>query len=126
MKVEKFAIIFRLQTSSDESGEPIVAGKYGHLFAYDDRHLGLMYMPDPKSQRKSSPAGWISRRKLLIAAGFSIVQNGDAEGTGIFGPGNAKQAALAIRLAGCQRTKRCSLAMEQLRLRAAIRPRSKS
>ena len=45
-------------------------------------------------------AKWVHARKKLINAGFTLKQNGDAQGVMLFNPEDKAQAKLALKLAG--------------------------
>ena len=44
-----------------------------------------------------------NRRKACEAVGMEVVQDGDTEFAAVFRPDQPRQAALAIRVAGCKR-----------------------
>jgi len=49
---------------------------------------------------------WGAVRKTLQAAGFSLHQNGDAEGSLLFNPEDPEQSKLAISVMGARRKRR--------------------
>lgn len=104
-----FAEKYRLKTAfeKDSAGEHIqecpriIPGRRGasQIFEWDDTQLGVMFMPDPQGLR---PPGrtWNSRKAKLIAAGCTILQDCDGEGSALFDPANPKQARAAIQVSG--------------------------
>ena len=116
-----FADKYRLNTAHDVCGELIIPGHSGHIFAYTDDLLGVLFMPDPKGQRKPSTAKWLKHKRNLSAVGCRIGQDGDGEGSAIFDPLNKEQATVAIRVAGCRRKRAPSAG--QLAALAAVRAR---
>jgi hypothetical protein len=65
-----------------------------HIFDYGDGvHFGLMYLP-----RTFRPSRWEGVRKQCLAAGMTLHQNGDSEGSLLFDPDNDAQAKLAISI----------------------------
>jgi hypothetical protein len=90
MNVSEFAEQYRLKVSRDDCGEKIISGKAGHVYENGDDRLGVCLMF--KSARK-----WMSVQRRLLAAGFTLKQDGDSEGTLLFDPDNVDQVAAAIR-----------------------------
>ena len=109
MRLEDFANKHRLRVRRAEDGEPVVSGKFGHLYHHDDSTLGLFFMPE-------RPRLWSHARRNLEAADFTIWQNGDEEGSALFDPTSPAQARIALRVAGVNRKRRLSPAqLEALR-----------
>jgi hypothetical protein len=73
----------------------IVPGKLGHLYEYDDRHLGVIVVPS--KPRKNY---WAFTRARLERLCFVTVQDGDCEGAAYFDPECAEQAKAAIKSCG--------------------------
>ena len=96
--IQRFATKHRLKTRIDDDLTKIIGGKVGHIYEYDDEHLGVIVIPEPPR-----PAYWSHTRKTLIAAGFEVVQNGEGEGCAIFDPNNPEQVKLAIKAAKVKR-----------------------
>ena len=96
MKLEDFATKYRLKVRRAEDGEPVIPGKFGHLYHHDDSTLGLFFMPE-------RPRRWSHARRKLEAADFTIWQNGDDEGSALFDPTNTIQARLALKVVGAKR-----------------------
>src|SRR5215471_271485 len=76
--IENFAQQHRLKIRRDECGDPIIPGKYGHIFEWSDTRLGVIYMPD--GEQSPNIRNWNKRRRKLIAAGCKITQDADGEG----------------------------------------------
>ena len=91
MKLEDFAAKYRLKVRREEDGEPIISGKFGRLYQHDAETLGLFFMPD-------RPRRWSHARRKLEAAGLTIWQDGDDEGSALFDPANTVQARLALKV----------------------------
>lgn len=103
VKLEEFAARWRLRMKLDEDGEPIVAGRVGHLYEHGaEGLLGVMLLP-------GKPFVWVHARKKLEAAGCLIWQDADQEGSALFDPSVKAQARLAIKMAGVPRKRRASL-----------------
>ena len=90
-----FATDHRLRIQRDECGDLIIPSPLGNLYQYSSIELGLMVLP-PSS---SHPRLWNSIREKCLAAGMTLRQNGDTEGSVSFDPTNQDQAKLAIKLA---------------------------
>lgn len=93
MTLQEFADRRRLRIRLGEDREPIILGKRGHIYEHDAETLGLL-LEYPTARR------WNWARRKLEAAGFTIWQDGDQEGSALFDPENAAQVRLAFRLAG--------------------------
>lgn len=123
MTFDQFAQDYRVKTRHDECNEPVIPGKlwkvqpyrkgvpprsgsmYGHhLFENGDGRIGVRLMFYVKNGHEIGGSGktakWTNAKVKLSAAGFVITQDGDAEGVALFDPADAKQARLAIKLAG--------------------------
>ena len=103
--LQDFSVCERLKTHIDADGTLIAPSKLGHIYGYDNNHLGVMVLPS-KARRKY----WRAIRKKLVSLEFVVVQDGDCEGAACFDPGNAEQAKAAISAAGVRRRRRISLA----------------
>ena len=103
--VQRFAQTNRLKTKIDADGTPIIPGKLGHIYQYDENRLGVMVMPANSRVRY-----WSATRRRLANLGFSIVQNGDCEGAAVFSPSDHEQTRAAIRTAGIKRKRQLSSA----------------
>ncbi len=91
MKLEDFATKYSFKVRRAKDGEPVIPGKFGHLYHHDDSTLGLFFMPE-------RPRRWSHARRKLEAAGLTIWQNGDDEGSASFDPANTVQARLALKV----------------------------
>ncbi len=95
--LHQFAAKHRLKVVTDkDDGTSIIRGQTGHVYEFDEHCLGVMYL-------STNVAKTNNRRKACEAVGMEVVQDGDTEFAVVFGPDNPKQAALAIRVAGCKR-----------------------
>jgi hypothetical protein len=47
-----------------------------------------------------TPGKWTNAKKKLLAAGFTVRQNGDTEGTALFNPEDKSQARFAFKITG--------------------------
>ena len=118
MKLEDFATKYRLKVSRTEDGEPVILGKFGCLYQHDPETLGLLFMP-------TGPRLWPHARRKLEAAGLTICQDGDQEGSALFDPTNTTQARLALKVVGAKRKRRQSpRQLANLRKAPARRPHS--
>jgi len=89
----KFSEANRVRVKRDRSGELIIPGAVGHIYQHGDgRQLGVLLMLQTKMQ-------WTYAKGKLTAAGFSVRQDGDTEGTALFDPGNREQSRLAVKVA---------------------------
>lgn len=111
MKVEDFASKHRLRVRRAEDGEQIIPGKFGHIYQHDAETLGLMFMP-------TGPRRWPRARRKLEAAGFTIWQDADHEGSALFDPTSKTQARLALKVVGAKRKR--TLTAEQCAAKTAI------
>ncbi len=105
MDIKEFAEKYRVRTKRDGCGEEIVTGtrvpkdmpkrvEYAcHVYDHGDgKRFGILLLLKTKLQ-------WTHAKKQLVAAGFTIKQNGDTEGTALFNPEDAAQVRLAFKLA---------------------------
>jgi len=102
--IKEFAEKYRVRTKRDSCGEDIITGKrvpkdmpkrveYAcHVYDHGDGRFGLLLLLKTKR-------AWNNAKKELTAAGFTIKQNGDTEGTALFNPEDQTQAGLAFKLA---------------------------
>lgn len=121
MTIARLAEAHRVRTRIDSCGEKIITGRphkaprpecRNQVFDYGDgEHFGVSLL-------LSNARLWRNARKRLTAAGMSIHQDGDTEGTLLFDPCNPKQARAAIKEAGIKRKKVLS---EPVRIARAMR-----
>lgn len=117
-----FAETYRVRIKKDSCGELIIPGSLrpadmperleyaSHLYEYGDRsRFGVLLTFQSKK-------GWTNAKRELLTAGFTVVQDGDTEGTALFDPHNERQARLALRLARVR--ERRTLSDEQRRVLA--------
>lgn len=111
MTIEQFAQKYRARTRT-EDGETFIPGTqwdmehYGHqIYEHDADRLALLLMFPVEAEAheiggSGKSAKWVHARKKLINAGFTLKQDGDAEGVALFDPEYKAQAKLALKLAG--------------------------
>jgi hypothetical protein len=112
MTIEQFAEKYHARTHKDE-GETFLPGTlwdppngrmYGHqIYEVGDGRFGLLLMFPVEGHVDGGPgksAKWVHARKKLINAGFTLKQDGDAEGVALFNPEDKAQAKIALKLAG--------------------------
>ena len=97
MNIKQFANERRLKLRLDDCGDPVINGKFGHLYEYDDNELALCFMPG-----KDTAHLWKARRATCVNAGMTLRQNGDVEGCLSFDPRDKAQAKLAIQVVRCR------------------------
>lgn len=124
MTLVEFAEQYRARTRQNECGETIIPGKlwkeqpkagrmYGHqIYEHGNGQFGLLLMfpveEIPEIGGSGKSAKWVNARRKLIAAGFTIRQNGDAEGTALFNPEDKAQARFGLKLAGVKTRRQLS------------------
>ena len=101
--IKSFAEIYRVRAKQDDCGELIIPGSplgasgrlesSSHIYDHGDgKSLGVLVTCQTKR-------GWNNAKRRLLAAGFTLRQDGDTEGTALFDPHNDLQARLALKLA---------------------------
>jgi len=120
-----FAELHHLRPKLDESHDPIVRGKLGHLYEHDASRFGIVLQAPPDSTRLDRT---LRARKLrAIAAGFLLHQEGDCEAILLFDPADVRQAGLAIRLIQAKRIRQAAQPTDaQVRARALFSSRARS
>jgi hypothetical protein len=119
MHIEEFSQQYRVRTRRDECGNTVIPGKlwkaqpkptrsYGHqVFEFDDGRFGVLLMFHVDNGHEIGGSGKSARcanaRKTLLLAGFTLHQDGDAEGVALFNPENKAQSRLALKLAGVRK-----------------------
>ena len=102
MTLATFAEQNKLKVKSDDCGDAIIPGKYGHIYEHNGTELGVMFMP-PRTEAEPwgrwRPKAWGNFKRAAAAAGMTLRQNGDSEGCLSFDPKNKEQARLAIKIA---------------------------
>ena len=93
MGLQSYTQKYHLHIKRDVDGTDIVAGKLGHIYEHSDSQLGLLFMPPAPRARL-----WSKVKTKGIAAGMTVRQNGDSEGTLLFDAADPAQARLAIGL----------------------------
>src|SRR5437868_4643956 len=85
--------MYRVATRRDVDGTDIIGGKLGHIYEHSDQQLALLFMPLAPRARL-----WRLTKAKGTAAGMSLRQNAESEGTLLFDGGSPEQARLAISL----------------------------
>jgi hypothetical protein len=116
-----FAEHYCLRLKRDSCGEPIIHGKFGHLYEHGAGLLGLV-LEEPRNGR-SRCRTLLARRRKAFAAGFRLHQAGEVEAILLFALGNPLAEKLAIGLVGAKRRRVPSPAQLET-LRRARRARS--
>lgn len=115
-ELQVFADRNRLKTCiCTEDGSKIIPGRLGHIYEFSDDLLGVLIIPNPPRRHY-----WGHTRNSLLAAGLTVLQDGDGEGSASFDPNNPDQSKAAIRAAGVKRKRKISLERRQ-RLIASLR-----
>jgi hypothetical protein len=93
--LERFAKEHRLKTTTQD-GETTIPGRQGHIYARDDDagQLAVMFLPAGHHAKT-----WGNFRRVAVAEGMAVVQNGDAEGCLEFDRKNKAQVKMAIKIA---------------------------
>src|SRR5438477_8548961 len=95
MMISEFAAVHRLRLAKDECGDPVIFGRIGssNIYDYGDGELGVMFIADGAPRTGL----WNKFKTACLAAGMTLRQSGDAEGTFTFSPESKQQAKLAIK-----------------------------
>lgn len=102
--LKKFAKRHRLKLRLDEDNTHIIPGRAGHIYEYGNHLLGVMVMSDSALTAK----WWSNRKRSLLAAGCTVVQDGDREGAVTFDPDNPEQIRTALRAARAKKIRQRS------------------
>jgi hypothetical protein len=114
--VAEFAEYYRMRIKRDDCGEPIINGRFGHLYEHAAGHLGLV-LQEPRNG-ESKGRSLLARRRKALAASFRLHQTGEVEAILLFDLGNPVQERLAIALVGAKRRRVSSLAQLETLKRA--------
>jgi hypothetical protein len=90
-----FAEQYRLRTQRDTQGEAFIPCQRGQIYHHGGKTLGVLVISEGKA--RSTSRVWKVVRQGLLAAGFTLHQNGDAEGSLLFDARNPQMAQAAIR-----------------------------
>jgi hypothetical protein len=115
--IKSFAEIYRVRAKQDDCGELIIPGSLlgasgrsdysSHIYDHGDgNRFGVLLTFQSKR-------GWHFAKRRLLAAGFTLEQDGDTEGTALFDPHNDLQARLAFKLARVRAIRTLSLEQRQ-------------
>jgi hypothetical protein len=114
--VPLFAKAHRLKVCTDVDGTMIVSGKHGcNIYEDDQGKLGVMYF-SPSTVK--GVGTWTNRRRVGVAAGMLVIQDGEQEGSMLFDSSSLGQAKVAIEIAGLKRKRIMSEAQRQALLKA--------
>jgi hypothetical protein len=120
-----FAEQYRLRVKHDDCGDPIIRGKFGHLYEHCADRLGIVL--EAPADSTLLPNTLRSRKRRAIAAGFLLHQGGDCESILLFDPTDVKQARLAIRLIQAKKIRQAAQPSDaQLRARALFSSKARS
>jgi len=110
--IEEFSARYRFRVTKDACGDQIIQGRPGdcHVFEWNDKYLGWMFMPDPKCKRPPATGAWNNRRRLLLAAGVTITCDVDGEGYGYFDPNDERQVRAMLKVTGIRPKRQVSAA----------------
>jgi hypothetical protein len=100
----------RLKLRKDIDETSIVLGRTGQIYEHSDGVLGVMFMP---ASAKTADK-WCNRRRAGVAAGMTVHQDGDREGTLHFSGANKAGGKLAIQIAGCKKKRFLSATQREL------------
>jgi hypothetical protein len=89
--MRQFAGRHRLRVNKDGCGELIAPGKHGHLFDYGDGECFGMVLEDNPPHQPSKAKALLSRRRQVLAAGFTAHQLGECESILLFNPQDVEQ-----------------------------------
>jgi hypothetical protein len=105
MTIKEFAELYRLKVKRDECGDPIIPGRFGHVYEHSDTDLGVYLCFG--SVRKYNFAA-----KRLRAHGCIQRQDAETEGTLLFVP-TTGMSRLVLRIAGIKRRRIMSEAQKR-------------
>lgn len=83
----------------------IIVGRTGQIYDHGDGLLAVMFLP---ANGAWMPKKWGCARRACVAAGMTLLQNGDVEGSLSFDPESDEQSNLAIKVAGIKARRRLS------------------
>jgi hypothetical protein len=97
MNISTFAEQHRLKVSRDECGDACVLGRIGtsNIYEYSANELGVMFITDGKKAPRTGL--WKKFSAACFAAGMTLRQSGDAEGSFSFDPTDRAEAKVAIK-----------------------------
>jgi hypothetical protein len=110
--IRKFAERYRLRLQRDTQGEVFIPCQRGQIYYHGGDTLGVLVINEGKTH--TTPKVWGNVRRGLLAAGFTLHQNGDAEGSLLFDAHNPEMVRVAIRLMRARRKRRVEVTPELL------------
>jgi hypothetical protein len=96
--IEHFASQHRFRVRRAEDGESVIKGRHGQIYFHSDGVFGALLIPN-----RHRPRLWPGARRRLEAAGCTIWQDGDHEGSVLFHPANLNQCWLVVKVIGAKR-----------------------
>jgi hypothetical protein len=102
--ITMFAETYRVRSQRDSQGETFIPSQRGQIYHHGGNTLGVLVINEAKA--RSTPKVWGIVRRDLLAAGFTLQQDGDAEGSLLFDAQNPEMARAAIRLMKARRKRK--------------------
>jgi hypothetical protein len=102
--IKIFAEQYRLRTQRDNLGETFIPCQRGQIYHHGGDTLGVLVINEGRAH--SSPSIWANVRRGLLAAGFTLHQNGDYEGSLLFDSQNPEMAQAAIQFMRARRKRK--------------------
>jgi len=116
LDIKEFAEKYRVRTRRDSCNEDIITGKLGHIYEHSTAKLGVLFMPSAPRARL-----WSVVKSKGTAAGMTIRQNTESEGTLLFDPASPEQAKPALTLVRIKTKRIMSEAQALVLAKARIR-----
>ena len=116
MEIREWASMYQVKCSRDVCGDPVVPGRAYHIeccHVYEDgNRLGICLLFDHGKT-------WKTAKRKALAAGFTLKQDGDREGTLLFDADNESQSRLALKLCGIYARRRLNISQAD-RIRRSV------
>lgn len=93
MNIKEFADKHRLKVKRDECNDPIIPGRFGHIYEHDEKgQLGVYF-------EFSTARRWNFARQALVDRKLILRQDAQTEGTMLFDSSNLSQVSAICRFA---------------------------